>query len=69
MNEEKKYQARFIMDLIKIRNQDLKMQSAVVRSEMLVRNNAFYSYMDCLIACFLDKYDIPFEMLRELSEK
>lgn len=64
MNEEKKYKTKVIVDLLELRNNQLRMQSINIQQDVFVQNNTFYSFLDCLIANLMDKYGINDELIR-----
>lgn len=65
MNEEKKYQINFIIDLLELKNTALKNQSLSMQEGIIAQNNTFYAIIDGLIALFVDKYKIKFEDVKK----
>jgi len=63
--EKQQIQMEFILDLMELKSHNLKMQSLSIQRDLMVQNNMFYSMLDTLISHFLDKYKIPYEVIRE----
>lgn len=55
----------FILDLIELKNHNLKDQRISIQREMVAYNPVFYSLLESLIAHFLDKYQIPYGLIEE----
>lgn len=62
---ENKEAIKFIIDLVKLKNANLKSQSLSVQEGIIAQNNTFYSLLDSLIAHFMDKYKIKDRELME----
>lgn len=55
----------FILDLIELKVQNLKDQRLSTQRELVAYNPVFYSLLESLIAHFLDKYKIPYELVEQ----
>lgn len=66
---EKETQVKFIVDLMELKNHNLKTHSLTMQADFLVQNYTFYSLLESLIALFMDKYKIPYELVREEISK
>lgn len=62
---EKVPQVAFIVDLMELKNHNLKTQSLSMQKDILVQSNTFYALLESLIALFMDKYKIPYEAIKQ----
>jgi hypothetical protein len=67
--KQKIEQVEFILDLLELKSQNLKGQQLDIQSDLYIRHNSFFVLLESLIAHFLDKYQIPFEIIKDEWEK
>jgi hypothetical protein len=59
--EEKQYQIQFIIDLLELKNHNIKLQTLSIQEGVIAQNKTFYLLLDSLIAHLMDKYQIPYK--------
>jgi predicted transcriptional regulator len=65
MDEKKKVQVEVILDILELKNHNLKTQTLSMQQDLMVQNNIFYTLLDSLISHFMDKYKISYKDLQE----
>ena len=63
--EIKKVQVEVILDILELKNHNLKTQNLSMQQDLMVQNNIFYTLLDSLISHFMDKYKISYKDLQE----
>ena len=54
-----------ILDILELKNHNLKTQTLSMQQDLMVQNNIFYTLLDSLISHFMDKYKISYKDLQE----
>jgi hypothetical protein len=65
MEKVKYEQVQFLLDLLELKNHNLHTQSLSIQMGIIAQSNTFHCLIDSLIAHFIDKWNIPYEILIE----